>query len=111
MKKITEINDEIKQVLAEMEYSEKAVLARLKNKLSYLKICKAYLESNPSEDFLKKEVGRIENRVNKIMELCIPLDESRALKSDINKHKKAYESEMGIVTIKKQLSTLYYLLK
>ena len=47
---------------------KQGVINRLKGQLSFLKLVVAYLESGPSDDFLKQEIDRLEARYLRIME-------------------------------------------
>lgn len=90
---------------------KQSVVNRMKKRRDFLRICMNYLESNPAEDFIKKEEGRLENRINMYMKEYTPLDEEKNSKKECTKHKNNYQKEMGIPKLRVQLKTLYFLLK
>jgi hypothetical protein len=47
---------------------KKGVISRIQGQLSFLKLVVSYLETGPSDDFLKQEINRLEARYTKIME-------------------------------------------
>lgn len=116
MKTTKELKSEMKEVLEAMEFQKKKddkksanAIKRLKAKLDYLKMCLLYIESNPSVEFIIKEKERLTNRINAFMELYkVPEDWGKTMKSN---HRKAYEKDMGIPKLRKQLSTIHFILK
>jgi hypothetical protein len=67
MKTLTTINSEIEELLALDRNREKpSVLNRAKKRIQFLKVCKAYLESEPTTEFLNKEKERLEKRLRLI---------------------------------------------
>ena len=101
-RQIESVSDEIKQSEKSADPKYKRAAKRLRRKVSYLRICLKYIETNPTVEFMKKEQDRICNRINKFIDLY-----------DINQHgnKKGYEKEMGIPKLRKQLSLINFLLK
>lgn len=116
MKTIKILKSEMEDIKSDMkrekEADTKESLNRYKKlnaKLSHLKLCLMYLESEPTVEFITKEKDRLTNRVNKLMDLYVePVGWLKTLKL---RHKRDYEKEMGIPKLRKQLSTLYFLLK
>jgi len=103
-----------KKELSEYDRKEikkcKAAIKRDKSRQSFLKTCLLYIKTEPNEDYLKKEVDRISNRINLLMTNYTPLDDERCTKSQISTHKKNYEKEMGVPKIRTQLTTINFLL-
>lgn len=116
MKTAKELKSEMKEVLEAMEFQKKKddkksanAIRRLKGKLEYLKLCLLYIESKPSEEFVKKEKERLTNRINAFMELYkVPESWGKTLKA---RHKREYEKDMGVFKLRKQLSTIHFILK
>lgn len=78
--------------------------SRAKNRIEFLKTVELYLENNPDELYLGREIKRIENRINKIIESFDPTPFQ-----DPKEPKKEYEKEMGIPHLRLQLKTLRYI--
>jgi len=89
---------------------EENALKVLMDRMSFAKNCLLYIQTNPSEEFLTKERDRINNRVDMLMKSYVGLNETKNSVSKCLKHKKDYEKEMGIPHLRKQLSTLNFLL-
>jgi hypothetical protein len=68
MRTLSEVNNEI-QALLETNIRElkKAQVSRVRSRLEFLNLIKNYLSENPTEEFVAKEVKRIENKINAIM--------------------------------------------
>jgi len=89
----------------------RGTVKRNRKKIEEFTLYLRYAETNPSEDYLKKEIGRITNRINLFSEKYVPLDETRFDKKTCTAHKKGYEKEMGVTKLRKQLSTLCFISK
>jgi hypothetical protein len=76
------------------------------NRINFLITCQRYLESKPSEDFLRKEESRLSRRIDLIDKGLHAYCQSSVSKSA----KRDYEKENGIPTLKEQLKTIKYLL-
>lgn len=70
-----------------------------------------YLHTEPTQEFLDKELDRISNRINGFMKTYIPLDSERHTKATCTFHKRNYEKEMGIPKLRKQLTAINYIAK
>ena len=102
--KISEVNKSKKLTDYERKQIRQLKAENKRNKLrqSFLKTCLLYINTQPKEDYLKSEAERISNRINLLLK-----------DKDFNNNKKAkaeYEKEMGIVKIRKQLTTINFLL-
>lgn len=113
LEKVTnEWQSQIVQITTAVKNEEKdSIVNRMKRRRDFLRVCVHYLESNPSEDFIKKEETRLENRINMYMKEYQPLDETKSSKKECTAHRVEYQKEMGIPKLRIQLKTLYYLLK
>jgi len=127
MKSVQFFKDEIEKLKSEMADAKKLLnqpkldeklakqsrgtIKRNKKKIEEYVLYMRYAETNPTKDYLEKEIDRITNRINKFSELYKPLDVERFDKKTCTTHKKAYEKEMGIPKLRKQLSALCFISK
>lgn len=81
-------------------------LSRIKNRIAFLRIVEKYLEESPDELYIGREISRIENRINKIIDAFDPTQYA-----DPTEPKKEYEKEMGISHLRLQLKTLRFIKK
>src|SRR5688500_15982893 len=81
---------------------------RMKKRIWFVTLVQNYFKSSPDELYLDREISRIENRINKIID-------SFAYNPDIEdsekKQKRAFEKEMGIPHLRVQMRTLRYIKK
>lgn len=94
----------------------KKVLNKVMKRLDCEKMVAAYLETNPTEDFILKEQERLINRVSQI-DLCIArmIEADKGKKSDIpaeviKKKRVAYEKEQGIPKLREQQKCIKFIL-
>lgn len=117
MKTVQQIKEEVNSLIENHKEKErkaatsKKKVPSIKSKLDFLKMCRLYLETNPSPEFLKSEVKRMEDIVSskesQFKEWTVPHE----LKSQsINKQKAAFFREVGVSDIKKRIKTVKYLL-
>lgn len=106
LRKVENINDLDRKRIK----SIKATIKRDKTRQAFIKTCLLYINTSPNEDYLKREAERISNRINLLLKGYRPLDDERHTKSQITKHKNEYEKEMGVPKIRKQLTTINFLL-
>lgn len=121
MKTIQNFESEITTELSKLEQAkndyhnreiEDSAYNKIVNKcssvLNFLRMCKYYLETNPKPTFIKSEIERLENRVEKI-----EAGFQRYLKDSKVKDpvlaKKVYYAETDYKKIRKQLNTLTYI--
>jgi hypothetical protein len=105
MRSLLEVKTEIAEIMSS-EYDKKSEIARARKRLQFLRTVEMYLEGNPTDWFIKKEIERLENRNNKIIEQY----NIELYKSSKNPKKK-YEEEMGIPHIRLQLKALRFIKK
>lgn len=104
------LKDHIEKIAHECFHErEENAIKVLKDRMAFAKNCLLYIQTNPSEEFLAKEIDRISNRVNMLMKSYVALNETKNSVGDCLKHKKDYEKEMGIPHLRKRLSTLNFL--
>lgn len=111
MKTASNIQDEIREIEREIQTpgNGTAIVNRLKSKREKLIICFRYLQSNPTEEFIKTEIARLQNRIEKIdadIDKLIRPDAKPEAKKAV---KKMYYKEYNVSKIEEQLSTLNYL--
>lgn len=103
-KEVDEINEELaankKRKKGEVGFLKAGAVKKLKSRKEYLLTCIAYLNTNPTQEFIDKEKERLMGRNNKIME-GMP-DGSRKIKRD-------YEKLMDLPKIRLQMRTLQFI--
>lgn len=108
MKKLQELNKEIKDIESLETRGEKAsVIKRRGKRVAFLKFCVKYLETQPSIDFIKKEKGRISGIVDSVQS---GYTSYIGVNTDPRKWKAEYNKETGLMKLKEQLRTLNFLL-
>lgn len=117
MKTVKELKDEIADIKYKIQNQEMkaAVEKRLRKRIPFLSTCIAYVESEPSRDFVKKQLGDCENKISLRMRL-FPLDQymaedSKVDKPTIRKLKMAHEKKYEIPHLRDQVRALRFLLK
>ncbi len=114
MKTIEQVNLEIKdlenQVIAKEANSEKKA-SRLRNKITEKRFAILYLEQSPSDEFLKSERKKIEDKINTINEACAAHMETSDERNDIKElFCEKIKEQNDLKKLKKQFSTLNYLI-
>jgi hypothetical protein len=106
MKTLQEVNEEIQKLLdTNPKDVKRTQLSKIKNRLEFLKVIKNYLLENPTEQFVAKEVKRIEDKINAIM--------SQFDKSAYKEPKPAmlkFERDNKIPHLRDQLKALWFIL-
>lgn len=112
MKTLEQVNKQIESILNIKDMSNKKHLPMLQD-------MKIYLESNPSEEFIKNELIRIkklkdstEGHISQRLETLTNPDGTKLDSSDpiYKKRKHEYEKELHLSRIKKQYKALVFLL-
>ena len=116
MKTLNQINKEIidaHKLLVEANKinskKAKTLFKRLNKRIIWLKLIKAYVESNPREAFVQSEKEMILIRIARIDSGYAIWAAGRAL-GKYKDPKKTYTNEMGLPALKEQLKTLKYIL-
>lgn len=105
MKEVKSIQTEIDSLLEELKHAEKD--KPLFKRLQFLKVCKMYLETNPSEDFIKKEKSRLSKRIQLLRD---GYSGYKAKDPDPKKWKSEYNKATGLNQLNVQLRTINFLL-
>lgn len=118
MKTIFFIKEEIKKVQTEMDFisdfkipENKKKFGELKKRVCFLKEVLMYLETNPSEEFIKNQIKKLENRISSIDFSIVKLFKEGTSRKDINNspHTKKLKKEYNFSTLNKQLNALKYI--
>jgi len=122
MKTIKEVEKEIAQINLELTndskkyFSDKGKftpnkIGKLMKRIEFLNGLALYLKSNPSEDYLKSELDRINKSIKNANSGYSYWEKYNAPKDvDPKKYKTLYASTVGLGKLKKQLKTIDYLL-
>src|SRR5260221_14692039 len=103
MNKLSECNKEQKQHLeTDREDKKTSELSRIRKLLQFLKTCIAYLESQPTEEFVKQEVKRIETRLDLINKEYDGWITAKVFKNDKEKLK-GYLKDFDVPLLKLQV--------
>lgn len=115
MKSIKQIQDEMNSIQVEISTGKDlsdTMINRLKKRYSFMVMCKMYLESNPTVEFLDKEKDRLSNRVNLINAGYEP--NQRLIEANLRKEEQAehndYNKIMGLKLVKDQLQSIKFIL-
>jgi predicted nuclease with TOPRIM domain len=106
MKKLKDIKTEMELLMATNGGNESSINAARK-RLQFLSVCKNYLETKPTEDFLLQEKERIKKRIS-LLEEWFPA--YKGISTDQRKWRAEYNKETGVGTLKTQLKTINFLL-
>lgn len=115
MKTVKELTEEIADIKYKIQNEEMRPSAekRLRKRIPFLNTCIAYIETNPSRDFIKKQLGDCENKINLRMNQ-FPLDEYQSnglTKPTVLKLKREHEKKYEIPHLREQVKALRFLLK
>lgn len=108
MKTIKRIEVETEECRKAMRDADSSRQKTLNGKLLFLKQCKMYLETEPSEEYLKKEKLSLELKINAIEERFGSWTAGRS--GGQTELLSKYHSESGYNNLRVQLKTLKYLL-
>ena len=113
MKNIESVKVEINEVVSLMEGQKKEsgrIHGGTLKRYRTLKICKMYLEADPSEDFIRSERERVSSEIEIYFKRYKPLDPEKHSKRECRDYLKQFEKDFDIPTLRVQLSTLRYIL-
>lgn len=109
---IDSVKAEIKSILRSDERKDVARKKRLRAKLPQLKQYLLYLETSPTKEYCEKEMDRISNRINEISKLYVePENKDRFTKSQLSAIKKDFEKMWNLPKLRKQLTSILYILR
>lgn len=115
MKKIADIRDDIKgldRILAKADEHKPSAITRAANRRLLLLNCITYLETEPTEAFVEKQIAELEKKVI----YAVSEDNFKTwVKATpgairLTNPRKAFESEFDLSKSRKQLRTLRYIL-
>lgn len=117
MKQANELNGMIKELLGLPQVDETtkkrlpaSVLNGRRKKVKFYNLCWKYLQSNPSEEFCKNEINKLDLRL-KLINQEYPAEKIFATLDEEKNFKKEFNNKWDIPKIKEQLKTLRFLLK
>lgn len=107
---LKEVEKEIAEIMATniSELKDRQV-SRLKKRLQALQFVRSYLLESPSEDYLRSEVKRLQERLVKIQDGFSGWTPPNNI--EWKECKKVYENENNVPQIKKQVGFMRYILK
>ena len=121
MKTLTQLNDELRsipyikiegdEILQQRQQKE---FNKNNKRAAFLKICIMYMERNPAQSVLEKDLARLQNKLYLINQGCnIPATEKPTKERSAfdTKSIKRYNDEAGVPLIKQQIKTLSFLLR
>lgn len=113
MRTIKQVNEEIKEIEHRLKTEElkKSVSTKLRKRIQYLKHCVMYIETNPSPQYMKDEIKKVETKVNLRMAQFVLEGVEAMPKSVVSKLKREHEKKYEIPKLKEQIKTLKYILK
>lgn len=86
-------------------------LSRLRKRMAMLKECLMYLETKPSEEFIRRQIEDAENKISLRM-AGFSLDDVAPMEKGLaSKIRRIYEKENNIPHLRLQVRTLRYLLR
>lgn len=105
MKTLKDINSDIKDLRKVLENidpeTDKRLFNKAKKQLAFARLVKQYLQTEPREDFIKSEIRRLQSFIAKFDERT---------EKWLRKEKGEQAKELGIPQMKKQISTMHYIL-
>jgi hypothetical protein len=114
MKTITSIKKEMDSLQVELSTKDlkKTQISKIKKRHAFLKLCVAYINSNPTNEFLHSEKERLNNKINLIHAGYVPdqrLINAGFVKEEKKEHKD-YNKIMSLDKFKEQLRSINYLI-
>jgi hypothetical protein len=113
MKTIQQIKKEIDSILSlDRNEMKKREYIKHSKRVSFLNTCLMYIESSPDEQFVLKEITRLQNRIDAIKKQQPAFDLSPYRNSSEEKKLiESYLKEYRVPELNNQLKTLNYILK
>lgn len=111
MKTLAKLLEEKKQITKslESEIEKKAQETKLRKRLSFILMCERYVATNPSEDFLKKELNRLNNRLQ-IINKDMPKFPFGSDPKYVAKKKQEYRKLMDVSDLTNKIQAVSFLL-
>lgn len=112
MKSLKELKIEIDEILTlQMKKMEEKDYKKAVRRLEFLKVCLRYIESGATEEFVNKEIERLTNRIGAFRDnydTWLGFTDTDSIKGN---KLTFYEKEMGVPKLRKQISSLRFILK
>ena len=112
MRTIKQVNEEIKEIENRLNTEElkKAVSTKLRKRILLLRQCAMYIETNPSPQYMKDEIKKIETKISLRLENFTLEGVGAMPKSLANKLRREFEKEYDIPKLRQQVKTIRYIL-
>ena len=110
MKTIAVIDESIKAVL-EGKKPDETAKNRARKQLEFLRFCRKYLETNPSEDFLKAELESLYHRVDYLNDAYEDYIKNNPEYINEPNPSQKYKKEMNFPQLNNQIKTIIFLLQ
>jgi hypothetical protein len=115
MKKVKQIKEEMNNIQVELstgKHESQTLINRIKKKYQFLGLCKWYIESNPTEEFIGKEKERLVNKISLINDGYIPNERliAHGLIKQEAEERKDYHLIMNTKKFKEQLKAINFLI-
>lgn len=113
MRTVKQVKDEIKEIEHRLQTEElkKAVNTKLRKRIQYLRHCIMYIETNPSPQFIKDEIKKVETKIDLRMNQFVLDGIEQMPKSVVAKLRREHEKMYEIPKLKEQVKTMKYILK
>lgn len=111
MKTIKAIGEEITDIKYKIEHEEMkpAIEKRLRKRIPFLKMCIAYLESGATKEFVLSELKKVDEKIDRRMNLFVLKDEEKLTKKEVSKLRKEHEKLHEVKHLRDQLKALRFL--
>lgn len=109
MKTLSEVNEKINSITS-VKYSDEAEKRRARKELEFLRVCKKYLETQPSEEFIQKELDSVYDRVYHLDNAQDDYIKNNPAYINEDNPSARYRKEMDYQSLYIQISTLKFLL-
>lgn len=112
MKTIQEIQKEIVDIekFCATDRATKRQMASGAKRIENLRSCIMYLETNPSQEFMLKQLAQLKDKVSIINSGFSSWKSNNPKDAEVNNPKSKYETMMGLKTIKSQIKNLNYMI-
>ncbi len=116
MKTIADLNNKVKSnqsfIERHLNFITNSELKKLRKENQFIKSMILYLESNPSEEYLKNELSRLSLIVKSKLEQFEYWKQNICAKNiEEKKMKTVFKQELGLTDIEKRIKTLKYLIE
>jgi hypothetical protein len=114
MKAIKEIEAEIATLVSFVENNYKKdspkMFTREKGRMAFLRHVILFLETNPSEDYMRREAARLDKLITSLESQYETWTKNTPPDAPPNKFKSVFNKEMGLTLLRLQRKTAYFIL-